>query len=110
MGRREWMVVTVLVGMLAACRASLEDNIVGTWRNDEGGTKVVWFSKDGTFATEAPVGSARGRYQVDEDGKLRMDYDNQSAEMVISVSEDKLTLCQPEASRCDTYQKVQKVK
>jgi hypothetical protein len=47
---------------------------------------------------------------VDEDGKLRMDYDNQSAEMVISVSEDKLTLCQPEASRCDAYQKVQKVK
>lgn len=106
MARRGWMVVTMLLASLAACGASVEDSIVGMWRNDEGGTKMVWFFEDGTFATEAPVGSARGRYQV-EDGKLRMDYGNQSAEMAFSVSEDKLTLCQQETSQCDAFQKME---
>ena len=95
----------MLVGALAACRATSEDGIVGMWRND-GGTKMLWLFEDGTFATEAPVGAARGRYQVAEGGKLRLEYDDRSAEMVMSVSEDKPTLCQQETSQCDTFQKV----
>lgn len=100
------MLVTVLVGALAACRASLEDSMVGAWRND-GGTMMLWFSKDGTFVTSAPGGGTRGRYQVSEGGKVRMEYDNQSAEVAVSVSKDKLTFCQPEATRCDAFQKVE---
>lgn len=100
------MVAAMLVGALAACRATLEDNIVGTWRND-GGTMMLWFAKDGTFASSAPEGGARGRYQLTEDGKMRMDYGKESAEVAVSVSEDKLTFCQPIQSRCDAFQKLE---
>lgn len=80
--------------------------MVGTWSND-GGTMMLWFAKDGTFLASAPGGFTRGHYKMAKGGNVRMDYGNESAEVVVSVSGEKLNFCQPSQSRCDAFQKLE---
>jgi hypothetical protein len=62
--------------------------------------------EDGAFRTSGPRGETRGRYRLDGNGKLLMEFSGRSAEIAVSVSDNQLLFCQ-EYYRCDEFQRVE---
>lgn len=99
------LTAAVLAASLAACRPTLRERIPGTWRSERGGM-TLRFAEDGTFTSAGPAGELRGRYRVQEDGTMEMDFERRTAEVVVSVADGKLVFCQP-SQRCDDFRKVE---
>ena len=89
------MLVSAMAAVLvfAACVSAEKDPLLGTWEAQGGLT--LQFVDNGTFASEGPRGSTAGRYSPAEDGQIRMEFDGMSELFAVSVSDDRLTFCQP---------------
>jgi hypothetical protein len=94
-------VTAVLV--LAACASAEKDPLLGTWESQEGGL-TLQFVDNGTFASKGPRGSTAGRYSPAEDGQIRMEFDGMSELFAVSVSDDRLTFCQPN-HHCEKFRR-----
>ncbi len=94
----------LLAVFLAACSSGGEDTLVGRWETP-GGRMALHFDDDGTYTADAPRGNTSGRYRLVEDGRVQMDADGNSTTVDYTVSDGKLTFCQPQY-RCDEFQRV----
>ncbi len=91
-----------LVVLLASCTRHEQGGIVGKWQTDSEKPHrrgiTLEFAKGGAFTSSGPAGTIRGRYQVERDGMVRMDFGPQSAGdyglFATSVSNGRLTMCQ----------------
>jgi hypothetical protein len=104
MSRGGFSVVMVLFLAFAACSAAPKDTLAGIWKTPEG-DMTLRFSEDGTFTATAPKGETSGQYRYIEEEMLRMDFDDVSTQVGVSLVGERLTFC-PEGHACDEFRRM----
>jgi hypothetical protein len=87
------ILVTALLLLLSACRASPESLIVGRWEVQNAPTKMIaQFNKDGTASMTMLGQTVHGTYKLNGDGELEWSMNGFNSKIKVKVTETELEL------------------